>query len=150
MSHDWNDDDRLLAALGEAVGEGRRVPERHLELGRAAFTWRHIDAELAALTSDSLTGAATGTRAEPAELRTLTFSGEHLTIELELTADALLGQLVPPQPGEVELLGRDGPAVAAVADDVGWFVLRPVPTGPVRLRVRPAQGEIVITEWVLL
>lgn len=154
MSNDRNDDDQLLASLGEAVRSAKDVPARFVEIGKAAFTWREIDAELAALTHDSADSAigrvAARTRADPADLRTLTFVASRLTVELEVVPDALLGQLVPPQPGEIELLRRDGATSMAAVDDVGWFAIRPLPSGLFRLRVRPAQGEPVMTEWILL
>lgn len=154
MSNGRNDDDQLLASLGEAVRSAKDVPARFVEIGKAAFTWREIDAELAALTHDSADSAigrvAAGTRADPADLRTLTFVASRLTVELEVVPDALLGQLVPPQPGEIELLRRDGATSMAAVDDVGWFAIRPLPSGLFRLRVRPAQGEPVMTEWILL
>ena len=52
-SQQWGDDDHLLAALGEAVRAARAVPPEFTAAGQAAFTWRTIDAELAALTFDS-------------------------------------------------------------------------------------------------
>jgi hypothetical protein len=151
MAENFNDDERLFTALGEAVRARREVPERFVEMGKAAFAWRNVDAELAALAYDSTaTEVVAGTRAEPAELRALTFVASRLTIELEVAPDALLGQLVPPQQGAVELHGRDGVANATRADDVGWFAIRPLPSGLFRLRVRPDGGGAVITEWTML
>jgi hypothetical protein len=151
MAEDFNDDERLLTALGEAVRARREVPARFVEIGKAAFAWHNVDAELAALAYDSAAGElAAGTRAEPAELRALTFVASRLTIEIEVAPDALLGQLVPPQQGAVELHGRDGIATTTMADDVGWFAIRPLPSGLFRLRVRPDGGAAIVTEWVML
>jgi hypothetical protein len=167
MAEDFNDDGRLFAALGEAVRARREVPARFVEMGKAAFTWHNVDAELATLAYDSAAGEPVGdmtgepvgamvselvggTRAEPAELRALTFVASRLTIELEVAPDALLGQLVPPQQGAVELHGRDGVATTTRADDVGWFTFRPLPSGLFRLRVRPDAGGPVVTEWAML
>jgi hypothetical protein len=151
MPENWNDDDQLLAELGEAVRGERAVPARFVEIGKAAFAWRDVDADLAALAYDSATsGHAAGTRAEPAGLRALSFVASRLTIELEVAPDALLGQLVPPQAGEVELHLRDGRTSTVPVDEVGWFVIRPLPAGLFHLRVRPAAGDPVRTEWVRL
>jgi hypothetical protein len=103
------DDDRLLAELGEAVRAGRAVPEQFVQIGKAAFAWHDIDAELARLTFDSAPGAgmaaagaaAAGLRSDRAALRSLTFVSSELTIELEVHPDAIRGQVVPPQPGTV-------------------------------------------------
>ena len=64
----WADEDELLGELRLALGP---VPASFIDAGKMAFTWRSIDAELAALTYDSsrdLVGAAES-RAEPAALR---------------------------------------------------------------------------------
>jgi len=144
-------DDELLSELGEAVRAAEEVPASFVAAGRAAFAWRNLDAELAALTYDSATsGVLAGTRSEPAALRALTFVARELTIELEVTPDALLGQVVPPQAGELELLGRDGSARTASVDEIGWFAVRPAPVGMFRLRLRTADGASVLTEWTTL
>ena len=52
--HWWMDDDQLLAALGEALRSERGVPAEFIAMGKAAFAWYGIDAELAALTYDSV------------------------------------------------------------------------------------------------
>src|SRR5438093_422490 len=106
----WSDDDQLLAALDEALRAARAVPRGFVEAGKAAYTWRGVDAELAALTYDSALDqprALAASRAEPAPLRALTFVSAELTVELEVTEDALLGQIVPAQPGEVEVRPAD-------------------------------------------
>ena len=44
------DDDRLLAALGQALKAREAVPSWFIETGKNAFAWHNIDAELAQLT----------------------------------------------------------------------------------------------------
>jgi len=143
----WTDDDQLAAALGAAL---RPVPERFVDAGRAAFAWRDIDAELAALTYDSaadrLVGA--GTRAGSAPSRELTFAAGDVTIDVEITNEAVLGQVVPPEPGEVRVTPATGTATAAEIDEVGCFVIRPVPTGTFRLDCRTGSGRRVVTGWL--
>ncbi|MDT5038518.1 MAG: hypothetical protein QOE03_3703 [Micromonosporaceae bacterium] len=150
----WNDDDELLRALGGALRAGQEVPQRFVEMGRAAYTWHDIDAELATLTFDSATAAhermLATTRAEPAALRSLTFAAGRLSLHLEVTNDALHGQVVPAQPGEIELRPADGPPTSIEVDEVGWFVVRPVPTGTFRLRCQTTSGTLVITDWITL
>jgi len=145
-------DDELLAELDRAMRAAAEVPDRFVRAGKAAFTWRNVDAELAALSHDSaLAGPAlAGTRAEDATLRALTFVASQLTVEVEVTPDALLGQVAPPTAGEIEVHGRTGPAATVPVDDVGWFVVRPLPAGMVRLLLRTADGRSVLTPWVTL
>jgi hypothetical protein len=124
------------------------VPDNVVELGRAAFTWHSVDAELAGLMFDSATSnPLVGSRAEPGDRRALTFVTTELTIELELAPDALSGQLVPPQQGTVDVHTRDGATSTAEADEVGWFVVRPRPTGLCCLRISTPDGREVRTEW---
>lgn len=144
-----DDDERLLAELGDAVRARAEVPDRFVAAGKAAFAWRTVDAELAALSYDSATSpAGAGTRAEAASLRAMTFVASTLTIELEITGDALLGQIVPPRPGEVSVQTRHGTQAAVPVDEVGWFAVRPVPDRMFRLRLRTADGATVVTEWI--
>ena len=148
------DDERLLAELGEAIRAAGEVPAGFVAAGKAAFAWRTIDAELAALTHDSADAPGdailAGTRADPAQLRSLTFVARELSIEIEVTADALLGQIVPPQPGRIELRGPDGSAHTVDIDDVGWFVITPVPRTMFRLYLRTEAGTSIHTEWITL
>ena len=143
--------DALLAELGAAVRAGEQVPASFLAAGRAAFAWRTADAELATIAMDSATAgidALPGTRADRASLRALTFVAAGLAIELELTQDALFGQVVPPQPAEVELQERSGATRRLAADEVGWFAFQPAPSGMFRLRVHEGGAAPIVTEWV--
>jgi hypothetical protein len=123
-------------------------------MARAAFAWRGIDAELAALTYDSAFEGAeaglAGLRSESASLRYLTFTSGELTVEIEVTQDALLGQLVPPGPGQVEARTADGDVVTADLGQAGGFTIRPVPRGSFRLYCHTANGTNVLTNWLML
>ena len=148
----WADDDRLLAALGEAVRAARAVPPEFTEAGQAAFTWRTIDAELAALTFDSAAAepAVPAVRAEEASPRFLTFAGSDLTIKLEIGADSIIGQIVPAGSGHVDACPASGPAMTAGIDEIGCFVVRPLPPSPFRLHCHLASGGSVLTTWITL
>ena len=150
--HQWADDDHLLAALGEAIRAEREVPRDFVEAGQAAFTWHSIDAELAALTFDSATGAtlATAVRTQEASPRFLTFSAADLTIELEIGPDEIIGQIVPPRPGRVDACPAHGAAVTAPIDEMGYFLIRPLPASPFRLHCHADSGVSVLTTWITL
>jgi hypothetical protein len=155
------DDEALLAELGDALGAAREVPPAFIAAGQAALAWRTVDAELAELTHDSDPGASlagtgaaeaslAGTRADPAALRYLSFSADHLSIEMEVAPEALLGQVVPPQSGHIEVQNPDGSARAVSVDEVGWFVIEPAPHTMFRMRLSASDGTVVITQWVTL
>ena len=137
MSRPW-DDDELLARLAEAQQAAESVPREFIEAGKAAYAWRTIDAELAELVYDSAmeeVQLAGQIRAEQAHLRALTFTTSDLTLEIEVTAEAMLGQLVPPEAGEVEVITRAGKAQQEPIDDVGGFTIREIGRASCRERV---------------
>ena len=140
-------DEELLTELGAAMKAASEVPPSFVAAGRAAFAWRSVDAELAVLSQEPETA---GTRADQAELRYLTFVASELTIEVEITAEALVGQIIPAQPGEITAEGPRGRFGPVPVDDIGWFTIHPTPTGTVRLHLRTAAGTSVNTEWTTI
>jgi len=146
----WNDDDQLLDALRDALTTADEVPQAFVEAGKAAFSWRTIDAELAALTYDSAwnTLESLAIRSESAVLRSLTFASDGWTIELELTPDAVLGQLDPPAAGTVVARADGGTLATTEVDDLGFFALRPPPTVAYRLVCTTTSGTTILTGWI--
>jgi hypothetical protein len=146
------DDEVLLAALRQAMRKRRAVPPEWVTAAKNAFAWRNIDAELALLTYDSTQGsaAAAPTRAESASIRALTFSSPRLTIELEVTEDSLLGQVVPAQAAVLEVETRDGVQTSIPSDEIGCFSVHPIPVGSFRIRCQAADNADVLTGWITL
>jgi hypothetical protein len=147
----WSDDE-LLEELRAALQE-ERVDESIIRAAEAAFTWRTVDAELQVLHLE-----AEPWRAEDALVRddassaprALTFGGERLTVEIEIDQAGIIGQLIPPQPGDVTLVTADGrQAAAAQADGIGCFAFPDPPPGPLRLECRLGTDHFV-TDWVTL
>jgi hypothetical protein len=146
-----DDDDELLAALGEAIRAREEVPEWFVETGKNAYAWHNIDAELAQLTYDSSRDrdAVAMVRSEAASIRALTFTSTQLSIELEVTAGSLVGQIIPPQAGTLEVHTTAGVASSPV-DEIGCFSVTPIPNSPFRLRCRTEDGTDVLTGWITL
>jgi hypothetical protein len=146
------DDEQLLAALKEALAAREAVPPEFIEIGKNAFAWHNIDAELAQLTYDSTyeQSSAASMRSETASIRALTFTSAHLTIELEVTEDSVLGQVVPAREGTVEVHTRAGAGATIEVDKVGYFRIRPIPQSPFRLRCHIADDSDVLTGWIAL
>jgi hypothetical protein len=151
VSASW-DDEELLTALREALSFRRAVPADFVDAGKHAFAWRNIDAELAELTYDSLTSAevALSMRAETASIRALTFTSPRLTIELEVVGDSLLGQIVPGQPAVITVQPRSGASTVVDVDDIGRFLMQPMPAGLFRLGCRTVTGMETVTGWITL
>jgi len=148
-------DDILLDELRALAREHDPVPERVLAAARGSYTWRTIDAELAALVYDSAFDAEALASVRSAEtVRLLTFETDELSVELEVTAvdggRRVQGQLVPPGPGFVELR-HGGGTLELEADEVGRFAAEDVEAGPISLRCRRERdGAVVETEWVAI
>jgi hypothetical protein len=117
-----------------------------------AFTWRSVDDDLltAGLLSDSAHDPGpVVTRGERGN-RVLVFSTDLRSVELEVLPDRVVGQFSPPSAGTVavEVVGHEVVATAEV-DDLGFFMIEPVPAGVVRLRCSTATTRLV-TDWVRL
>ena len=146
-------DEQLLAALGEAMRARQAVPEWFVEAGKNAYAWHNIDAELAQLTydsdSDSARGHVAAVRSETASIRALTFTSTRLSIELEVAESSLLGQIIPVRAGTLEVHTTAGVTNSPV-DEIGCFVVDPIPSSPFRLRCRTEDGTDVLTGWITL
>ena len=147
-----SDDDQLLAALSEALKAHQAVPSWFVEAGKNAYAWHNIDAELAQLTFDSRDDRreAAATRSETASIRSLTFTSAHLTMELEVAESSLLGQIIPPRAGTLEIHTKAGAITTTEVDEIGCFAVDPIPDSPFRLRCRTADGADVLTGWIML
>jgi hypothetical protein len=146
------DDEQLLATLRDAMRARREVPEWFVETGKNAYAWHNIDAELARLTYDSReedVGAALAVRSEAASIRALTFTSAQLSIELEVASGSLLGQIIPPRPGTLEVHTTAG-VTSWPVDEIGCFAVTPIPASPFRLRCRMQDGTDVLTGWITL
>jgi hypothetical protein len=150
-------DDALLAELGEVLRADGPTADV-IAAAKELFTWRTVDAELAALTFDSLLDDdPAAVRATAAAPRLLTFEAAGVTVELEVELDVgaasgasrrLVGQVVPPRSGRVELV-VDGRSRQTPVDDVGRFVVAlPDEPGPIRLRLTTGGRDISVVAVV--
>ena len=142
------DDDLLAGELGSLLRRSNPMPASILAAARGAFAWRTVDAELAVLRTDSLLEATVGVRGGAD--RQLTFESDSVSVEVDVLDGGrrIVGQVVPPQPGAVDLEGPHAKS-AAQADAYGQFALD-VWNGPARLRFSGADGRSVVTDWVTL
>jgi hypothetical protein len=151
VSEGW-DDEVLITTLRKAVDARQAVPAEFVAAAKNAFTWHNIDAELAQLTYDSSRDSepVLSTRSEAASIRSLTFTSAHMTIELEVSQDSLIGQIVPPQAGTIKIQHRDSPEMEVTADEIGCFSIHPIPSGPFRLHCRTEASLDAFTGWITL
>jgi hypothetical protein len=172
VRNDW-DDEQLLAALSEAIKARQAVPSRFIEMAKNAYAWHNIDSELAQLTYNSCddkreVGAMRSGPAsvrspscddkrqvgvvpsETASVRALTFTSAHLTVELEVAGSSLLGQILPPRSGTLEIQTSAGTIITAEVDEIGCFSLDPPRDSSFRLHGRTADGADWLTGWITL
>jgi hypothetical protein len=146
----------LLERLGGVLDGVDPPPPDVRRAALACFAFRRggddMDRELAALLYDStLAPEPAGVRAGAtgAAQRSLTFQVGDRVIEVELLSQGrLVGQLVPPEPEEVEVVTPKG-STTVTADHLGRFVAEGVRPGPLRLRCG-AGATAVVTEWVIV
>src|ERR1700728_1504739 len=90
------DEAGLLARLGAVALAADGPPDLVYELGRAAFAWRRVEAELAELVADSALEASM-VRSSASSTRVLSFEVGEVTVEVQVSIRrgrrSLLGQV---------------------------------------------------------
>ena len=153
---DESADDLMMAALRAEALRRDPVPPLVDAAAREAFTWRTVDAELAALELDTAgADGLVGVRSSSAGPRVLSFvagdgSDDELVVDVQVEGAAgrwsLLGQVAPAADATVEV--RTPPAVVeVVTDGLGRFRADDVRGGPLSLRVTLPDGRVVVTDW---
>jgi hypothetical protein len=144
-----SDDDPLMADLRRLLDIVEPVSGRSLELARAAFDWRTMDAELAELVADSsLAGEHVAVRAE-GQPRLVTFEHGTDSIELEIhergEARLIVGQLDPERAADVTLVRPGGERERTRADATGRFSFELAAGGPAMLEALSLR-----TDWLVI
>ena len=141
--------DDFYSRLAAVVVSRDAVPAEVVDAARASFAWRTVDDELAALVYDSADQLVlAGVRSRGAA-RQLTFERAGITIEVEVGGaghPSLVGQIVPPQGGHLEVRHLDG-SVHVDVDKMGRFDVSPAPKGLVCLRFTSETGRRLATDW---
>ena len=157
MGLDDMNDEQILQELTQAIAVADPAPAEVVAAAKASLTWRTIDAELAALTYDSLLDddqLATVRGGVTAGPRALTFELGDVVVDVEVADSGasrqLLGQVVADGVVAVVLeRAGDGGRIELPVDDLGRFRATGVTAGPIRLRCRLA-GHEVVTDWVVI
>ncbi|SCF78065.1 hypothetical protein GA0115256_11774 [Streptomyces sp. DconLS] len=147
--------DALLGAAADALLEEELrqaaavldpVPDFLRQLALEAYALHDLDARIAELTFDSLVDAlpVRGVTDAP---RMLTFRAGALTVDVEVTGEGLIGQVLPPGSARIEVLGGPGAARPVAVDSLGRFLSDDPPRGPFALRLRTGT-EVIVTEWL--
>jgi hypothetical protein len=146
LGDDGFDVELLEEELRRAAAILDPVPAQLRQIAVAAFALHDLDARIAELTFDSVMDAI-AVRGATDVPRMLTFRAGEVTVDVEVSAQGLMGQVLPPQQARIEVLGGPQTATPVVADDMGRFTSDAPPSGPFALRLRTG-GELVVTEWL--
>lgn len=94
-------------------------------------------------------GSSPPWRGDAGEARVLVYTAPPLELELEIMSGRVVGQIVPPGPGQILVETSGAATFQADADDIGFFELSGLPRGSVRLRCETPAGRLV-TDWICL
>ncbi|MFD5593331.1 hypothetical protein [Streptomyces griseorubiginosus] len=138
--------DLLEEELRQATAILDPVPTALRQIAVEAFALHDLDSRIAELSFDSVVDALP-VRGAAAAPRMLTFHAGEVTVDVELTAQGLMGQVLPPRPARIEVLSGPRPGAPLTTDDMGRFTCEVPPTGPFALRLR-TDGEVIVTDWL--
>lgn len=140
------DGDLLEEELRQAAAVLDPVPEGLVQLALDAYALHDLDARIAELAFDSLVDGlpVRGVRDAP---RMLTFQAGGLTLDVEVTGEGLIGQVLPPQSARIEVLAGPRSARPVEVDTLGRFTSEAPPAGPFALRLRTGD-EVIVTQWL--
>jgi hypothetical protein len=139
--------------LAAVIATADPIPFDLIQSLRASLGRRCVDAEVAELIYDSVLDGQGDVRSLHGT-RQLSFQGSEVSVEMEVVPERrrVVGQLIPPTRGQVEMRHGLGADVVAV-DSLGRFVVEDVPKGPVSFRCR-GNGEgtpvVTVTDWIVL
>jgi len=146
-------DDPLWTDLRSLVARFDSVPVAVTAAAKATLAWRDPDAALARLVADSADTGLVGVRGQ-GQPRLVTFETDGVTIEVEIghldRRVRLVGQVVPPAPGEIRVDGDRGESAETTVDALGRFTVHSDASGSIRLCWKAAGTETaVVTAWFL-
>lgn len=148
-------DEGLLAALHEMLGQQGAPPGWSVELAKGSYGLRAIDAELAALTSDSEDAAAKSLLRADSGPRLVVFDAEALSVEIEIEPGdragrwQLVGQLTPSGAARIQLRrGSQAEPAWVDADEWGRFAADDLRSGPLSLICVRQGHAAAATAWI--
>ncbi len=146
-------DQDLLVRLGDVAAQADPVPDLVLDLARAAWETRALDAELLRLVAET-TGVPAGVRSVVDQPRVLSFDGGGLLLDLQVERAGpgvrLTGQVLPwpDGGGSVTVEQPDGTRTTAAVGDLGDFVVEGLAPVLLRVHLQPVEGAPLTTGWI--
>lgn len=146
--------DGLMLRLRDIADRFDAPPPIVTDLARAAFETRDLDAELAVLTADSAVDTLALVRSAVIAPRMVSFETASVGVELEISdADGhveVRGLITGPDSSETARVEIHVGAVRrpVPVDAAGWFQVRDLPVGALRVRIAGLTGGAVTTPWI--
>jgi hypothetical protein len=150
------EDERLLAAFRKVQeAADSPLPQRYVDLAMGSFALRMAQAELAILIEESeLAGTASVARGKE---RLAVFGSRRLSVEVVVSplhragSWQLLGQIMPAKAARVQVRRQHQAEQASVtADDLGFFMLDQLTSGPLSLSIEVTGEPPIFTEWMVI
>ncbi|MDH6454701.1 hypothetical protein RKD27_001263 [Streptomyces sp. SAI-126] len=138
--------DMLEEELRQATAILDPVPPGLRQIAVEAFALHDLDSRIAELSFDSVVDAIP-VRGATGAPRMLTFHAGEVTVDVELTPQGLMGQVLPPQSARVEVLSGPQAGSPLTTDDMGRFSYEASPAGPFALRLRTGEA-VIVTDWL--
>ncbi|HEU5389165.1 MAG TPA: hypothetical protein VFV73_25020 [Streptosporangiaceae bacterium] len=153
------DDEGLLAVVRAMLSRSEAAPDWSAELAKGSYDLRAVDAELAVLSSDSLSpdaGLAPGRAStrSGATARMAVFDTADLSVEIEIEPGEragswrLIGQLNPAAPARIKIRQQQAESFWVEADRLGRFAAGPLQGGPLSLVCLRSGLPAAVTEWI--
>jgi hypothetical protein len=146
-------DEVLIRRLRRIAAEADPVPDSLYVAARAAFALRDLDARVAQLVRDSaMDQPLIAVRApRDSDARMLSFETGETVIECEISVRAgtrdISGQLTGGTAASMAAEVAGQPPVRADVGAHGFFAVRGLPPGPLRLKCQLADGATIATSW---
>ncbi|WP_329600247.1 hypothetical protein OIE43_05570 [Streptomyces pseudovenezuelae] len=138
--------DLLEEELRQATAILDPVPAALRQIAMEAFALHDLDSQIAELSFDSVVDALP-VRGATGAPRMLTFHAGEVTVDVELTPQGLMGQVLPPRSARIEVLSGPQAGSPLTTDDMGRFTCDTSPAGPFALRLRTG-GQVIVTDWL--
>jgi hypothetical protein len=148
------DNDGLLAALREMLGHAGQPPQWSVDLAKGSYGLRAVDAELAALTSDSAQATGQSAVRSGTAPRLAVFDATDFSVEIEIEPDSragswrLIGQLMPATAARIQVRQERAEPVWVDADDRGRFTVDHLEKGLLSLLCARDGMRATVTEWI--
>jgi hypothetical protein len=149
-------DEALLTVVREMLSNSQSAPGWSVELAKGSYDLRTVDAELAALSSDSGLASDRSSTRSGETARMVVFDAGDLSVEIEIEPGdrvgswRLIGQLNPATPARIKIRQQQVESFLVDADRFGRFAVSHLQGGPFSLICMRSGLRTAVTEWIAI